>query len=104
MKKQLIAVATIKFDEAGTVQWSKVESRLEVCADQEFIDKHQEEFQGEEEKVKVQSEHMLSLLFTKMTQIELRDIDKDNLSVEYKCTKQENGKVDKCTIKYYITE
>lgn len=101
--RKLITKATIKFDENGKPEWSKINAKMQIEIAKDWVDNHQNMFSGEnEKKIEMASQFMLSTLFSEMTKAGLCDMEKTDIINQVDYIKREDGTIDKCTIKYYL--
>lgn len=100
--KKLIGTATIQYNPNQEVQ--SVEFKTELISNpSELAERHLDVFEKvkEENEINPAADSLLAILFSKITELELRDIETSIITHNIVCEKN-NGKIVKCVIEYYL--
>lgn len=98
--KQFIGRAEIQYEE-GAIKSSSFTTEIDNVDLQEI---HQEQLshKNEEGAIKSSADNILASIFSKLTEIELRDIDSTDIIHKITCEKNGKEEVVKCVIEYYL--
>lgn len=101
--KKLIGTATIQYAPNQEVESVSFNTELINKDSSEIIKEHVKVFTDvkEVEQINPAADSLLAILFSKITDIELRDIETTSITHSIVCEKN-NGKIVKCVIEYYL--
>jgi len=98
MEKKEIGIATIRYNEDGTVLSTSFKATMEVDISEEMLITLGNDIQSH-------AEMALASLFTQINNIEFADREHQEVVQQpYKCTYYDNGKIKKCEIKFYFKD
>lgn len=100
--KKLIGTATIQYNTNQEVQTVSFETEL-IDNSTDIAKRHLDVFEDvkEEKEINPAAESLLAILFSKITDLELRDMETTTITHSIVCEKN-NGKIVKCVIEYYL--
>lgn len=103
--RQKLGKAVIKYNKKGEIKDVVFKSNMklgEIGA--EILSQNIDMFKGVKDKKDVEnaSQLTLSMFFSKITEIELRDLEKEEIIHSLECSTRDTGEISKCTIKYYL--
>lgn len=99
--RQKIGKAVIEYNEDGSIKSASFKSELNISTD--VLTEHIDALKDvkNEQQINDASQYLLSLMFSKITELELRDVDKFDIVNTVKC-KLDGNRIQKCIIKYYL--
>ena len=101
--KKLIGIATIQYNMNQEVDSVSFNTELINKESNDIIKEHAKVFNDvkDESHVNPAADSLLAILFSKITDLELRDMETTSITHNIVCEKN-NGKIVKCVIEYYL--